>query len=108
MSAPVKRVTATMRDRPRFGSRHVGCRFGTPWPFIAANGIYTGCFERPTEPVKTMRHRLNRGGDRHANAALHRIVLVRLRWRHPPTIDYVARRTAEGRSKREIIRCLKR
>jgi transposase len=55
-----------------------------------------------------MRHRLNRGGDRHANAALHRIVLVRLRWRHPATIDYVARRTAEGRSKREIIRCLKR
>ena len=57
---------------------------------------------------KTTRHRLNRGGDRHANAALHRIVLVRLRWRLPPTIDYLARRTAEGRSKREIIRCLKR
>lgn len=57
---------------------------------------------------KTTRHRLNRGGDRHANAALYRIVLVRLRQRHPPTIDYVVRRTAEGKSKREIIRCLKR
>ena len=53
------------------------------------------------------RHRLNRGGNRHANAALHRAVVVRIRW-HQPTIDYVAWRTAEGLSKREIIRCLKR
>jgi hypothetical protein len=57
---------------------------------------------------KVIRHRLNRGGDRHANAALHRIVMVRLRWRREPTIDYLARRTAEGKSKREIVRCLKR
>ncbi len=57
---------------------------------------------------KTNRHRLNRGGDRHANAALHRIVIVRLRQRHSPTIEYLARRTAEGKSKREVIRCLKR
>jgi transposase len=55
----------------------------------------------------TGRHRLNRGGNRQANAALHRAVVVRLRW-HPPTIAYLARRTAEGLSKREIIRCLKR
>ena len=33
---------------------------------------------------------------------------ARLRWRHQPTIDYLARRTAEGKSKREIVRCLKR
>jgi transposase len=57
---------------------------------------------------KVTRHRLNRGGDRHANSALHRIVMVRLRWRHQATIDYVMRRTAEGKSKREIVRCLKR
>jgi transposase len=56
---------------------------------------------------KTQRHRLNRGGDRQANAALHRIVIVRLRW-HQPTRDYLARRTAEGKTKKEIIRCLKR
>jgi transposase len=55
----------------------------------------------------TGRHRLNRGGNRQANAALYRIVIVRLRW-HQPTIDYVARRTAEGLTKKEIIRCLKR
>ncbi len=53
------------------------------------------------------RHRLNRGGNRQANAALYRIVIVRMRW-HEPTIAYVARRTAEGLSKKEIIRCLKR
>lgn len=55
----------------------------------------------------TGRHRLNRGGNRQANAALYRIVIVRLRW-HQPTLDYAARRTKEGLSKKEIIRCLKR
>jgi transposase len=53
------------------------------------------------------RHRLYRGGNRQANAALYRAVIVRMRW-HQPTIDYVTRRTKEGLSKREIIRCLKR
>ncbi|HJS95662.1 MAG TPA: IS110 family transposase [Solirubrobacteraceae bacterium] len=53
------------------------------------------------------RHRLNRGGNRQANAALYRTVVVRMRW-HAPTIDYVERRRREGLSKREIIRCLKR
>jgi len=53
------------------------------------------------------RHRLNRGGNRQANAALYRIIVVRMRW-HPPTIAYVQRRTEQGLTKREIIRCLKR
>jgi transposase len=56
---------------------------------------------------KTTRHRLNRGGDRQANAALHRIVVVRL-CHHQQTKDYMARRLTEGKSKKEIIRCLKR
>ncbi|XLQ67184.1 transposase [Streptomyces actinocidus] len=51
--------------------------------------------------------RLNRGGHRQANAALHRIVLSRLRW-DPRTQAYYERRTAEGKTRREIIRCLKR
>jgi transposase len=55
----------------------------------------------------TNRHRLNRGGDRAANAALYRVVLCRLRW-DQATRDYVDRRTQQGRSKKEIIRCLKR
>lgn len=53
------------------------------------------------------RHRLNRGGNRQANAALYRAIIVRMRW-HEPTIAYVERRTADGLTKREIIRCLKR
>ena len=56
---------------------------------------------------KTTRHRLNRGGDRQANAALYRIVLVRLRY-HQQTRDYMARRLTQGKTKKEIIRCLKR
>lgn len=55
----------------------------------------------------TSRLRLNRGGDRQANAALYRIALSRLRW-HEPTIAYMSRRLAEGKTRREIIRCLKR
>ena len=56
---------------------------------------------------KTIRHRLNRGGNRDANRALHVILVVRLR-RHQPTRDYMTRRLAEGKTKNEIIRCLKR
>ncbi len=56
---------------------------------------------------KTNRHRLNRGGNRQANAALYRVAIVRAR-SHQPTLDYVRRRAAEGKGKAEIIRCLKR
>jgi transposase len=56
---------------------------------------------------KVVRHRLNRGGNREANRALYMICLARMR-RDLRTKEYVARRTAEGKSKREIIRCLKR
>jgi transposase len=56
---------------------------------------------------RQQRHRLNRGGDRQANGALWRIVIVRMSC-DQPTIDYVKRRTTEGKTKREIIRCLKR
>ena len=57
---------------------------------------------------KTQARRLNRGGDRRANAALYRAVLVRMSRKDPRTMDYLARRTAEKLSKRDIIRCLKR
>jgi len=56
---------------------------------------------------KTRRHRLNRGGDRQANSALWTIVRTRMA-NHPPTIAYVQRRTADGLSKPDIMRCLKR
>jgi hypothetical protein len=56
---------------------------------------------------KTRRHRLNRGGDRLANAALHRIAITRLR-RDQRTRDYIDQRTRDGKTRREAIRCLKR
>jgi transposase len=56
---------------------------------------------------KQQRHRLNRGGDRQANHALWRIIMVRLA-HDPTTRTYLQRRTAEGKTKREAIRCLKR
>ena len=73
----------------------------------AAFAKLCGACPIPASSGVTNRHRLFRGGHRQANAALYRIVIVRMRW-HQPTIDYVTRRTAEGLSKKDIIRCLKR
>jgi transposase len=56
---------------------------------------------------KQQRHRLNRGGDRQANCALYIIVVSRLSW-DPRTKAYMQRRLAEGKTKKEVIRCLKR
>ena len=61
----------------------------------------------PASSGKTTRHRLDKGGNRQANAALHRVAITRTRC-HPATIAHVRRRTAEGKSTREIRRCLKR
>ena len=61
----------------------------------------------PASTGKTPRHRLNRGGDRQANAALYRIVLTRMS-NHPETRRYVTRRRDEGRNTTEIMRSLKR
>jgi transposase len=61
----------------------------------------------PASSGKTVRHRLNPGGDRQANHALWQIVITRMS-SHPPTRAYAERRTEEGLSKKELIRCLKR
>ena len=61
----------------------------------------------PASSGRTQRHRLHRGGDRGANCALHLAVVVRMRY-CPRTRAYVERRTKEGLSKPEIIRCVKR
>jgi transposase len=73
----------------------------------AAFAKLCGACPIPASSGVTHRHRLFRGGHRQANAALYRIVTVRMRW-HQPTMDYVTRRTAQGLTKRDIIRCLKR
>jgi transposase len=56
---------------------------------------------------RVVRHRLNHGGDRQLNQALHTIVMIRQRY-HQPTKRYVARRTGQGKTEREIRRCLTR
>ena len=73
----------------------------------AAFASLCGVAPMPASSGKTHRHRLNRGGNRQANSALYRIALIRLRW-DEATRAYAERRTAEGKSKLEIIRCLKR
>ena len=78
-----------IRSEAAFAKRCGAC------PIPASSGRTTG------------RHRLYRGGHRQANAALYRAAIVRMRF-HQPTVDDVARRAADGRTKREIIRCLKR
>ena len=73
----------------------------------AAFAALCGVNPIPASSGRTNRHRLNRGGDRQANAALYRIVLVRLHY-HDPTKEYMSRRLGEGMTKPEVIRCLKR
>jgi transposase len=73
----------------------------------AAFAALAGVSPIPASSGQVIRHRLNRGGDRRLNRALHTIALVRLR-DDPETRCYAARRRAEGKSPREIRRCVKR
>lgn len=88
-------LLVTCGDNPsRLGSEACFAKLCGVAPLPASSGLH-------------QRHRLNRGGDRHANSALHLAVVTRIRT-DPRTQAYVARRTAEGKSKLEVIRCLKR
>jgi transposase len=73
----------------------------------AACAALGGTSPLPASSGQTVRHRLNRGGDRALNRAIHAIALVRMR-SCPRTRAYAARRTAGGKTTREIRRCLKR
>ena len=73
----------------------------------AAFAMLGGAAPIPASSGKTVRHRLNRSGDRQLNRALHTIALTRLRC-DDPTRAYADRRRAEGKTDREIKRCLKR
>jgi len=73
----------------------------------AAFAALAGTNPIPASSGQVTRHRLNRGGDRQLNRALHTIVLVRLRT-DPDTRAYMARRTAQGKSRRDAKRCLRR
>jgi transposase len=68
---------------------------------------HAGTAPIPASSGKTQRHRLHRGGDRQLNRAIHIIALTRART-DPATRAYLNRKHAEGKTKREAIRCLKR
>jgi transposase len=74
---------------------------------LPAFAALAGANPIPASSGQVTRHRLNRGGDRQLNRALHTIVVARLR-DDPVTRAYAARRRAEGKSAREVRRCLKR
>jgi transposase len=73
----------------------------------AAFARFAGCAPIPAASGQTVRYRLDRGGDRRLNRALHMILATRRRT-HAPTIAYIERRIHEGKSRREAIRSLKR
>ncbi|MFK0007849.1 transposase [Paenarthrobacter sp. NPDC090520] len=73
----------------------------------AAFASLAGVNPIPASSGSTVRHRLNRGGDRTLNKALHMIALTRMAF-DPETIAYIAKRKEEGRTKKEIRRCVKR
>jgi transposase len=73
----------------------------------AAFARLAGAAPIPASSGQTIRYRLDRSGDRPLNRALHQIIVTRRRM-HAPTIAYIDRRTQQGKSRREAIRCLKR
>ncbi len=73
----------------------------------AAFAMLGGSAPIPASSGQTIRHRLNRGGDRQLNRALHTIVVSRLQ-HDPETQAYASRRATEGRTPKEVKRCLKR
>jgi transposase len=73
----------------------------------AAFARLAGAAPIPASSGQTIRYRLDRSGDRKLNRTLHQIIVTRRRI-HPPTIDYIERRTREGKTRREATRCLKR
>ena len=77
------------------------------FPSEAAFARLAGCAPIPASSGQTVPYRLDRGGDRRLNRALHMILVTRRR-AHPPTIAYIERRIQEGKSRREATRCLKR
>jgi transposase len=108
----VTRIAPQLLTEPGFGpltaAKLVGeiagaQRFATPAKLARAAGVAP----IPASSGNTQRHRLDQGGNRQINAALHRVIVTRARC-HPQTRDYIERRRREGKSTREAIRCLKR
>jgi transposase len=109
----VRQLCPTLLDLPGVGPHSAAVAL-TAWSHHtrlrdeAAFAALAGTAPLPASSGRHQRHRLNRGGDRTLNAALHTIVTTRRRMKHPATSTYIARRTAEGLTPKEILRCLKR
>ena len=108
----VDRVAPQLLAEPGFGPLTAGKligeiagihRFATDAKLARAGGLAP----IPVSSGKTHRHRLDRGGNRQINTAIHRIAITRARY-HPETRAYLARKRSEGKSPTEAIRCLKR
>ena len=108
----VAQVAPQLLAQPGFGALTAGKLIGE----IAGVGRFSndaklaraaGVAPIPASSGKTNRHRLDRGGNRQINTAIHRIAVTRARC-HPETRDYIARKRAEGKTHREALRCLKR
>ena len=112
LRALVKTICPTLLQQPGIGPVTAAIAL-TAWSHHgrlrneAAFAALAGVNPIPASSGRTTRHRLNRGGDRTLNSAIHTIAKSRQRC-HQPTKDYIARRTAEGRTPREITRSLKR
>lgn len=113
LGALVKQASPQLVARAGFGTDTVGALIvaaGDNPHRLRSEGSFAhlcGVAPIPASSGKTTRHRLNRGGNRDANRALHVVALVRMSC-DDRTRQYVARRTAEGKTKLEILRCLKR
>ena len=108
----VSEVAPHLLDEPGFGpltaAKLIGevagaARFSSDAKLARASGIAP----IPASSGKTQRHRLDRGGNRQINAAIHRVAVTRARC-HPESRAYIERKRAEGKSSKEAIRCLKR
>jgi transposase len=112
ISGLVEQVAPQLLTEPGFGALTAGKligeiagaqRFSSDAKLARASGIAP----IPVSTGKTNRHRLDRGGNRQMNTAIHRVAITRARC-HPETKAYVARKREEGKTHREAIRCLKR
>jgi transposase len=113
LAALTRRAAPRLLARPGVGIETAGALLVTagdnPDRLDSDAALAALCGASPVQASsgKTVRHRLNRGGDRQANNALWVITLTRLRI-HPATRAYARRRTSQGKTTKEIMRCLKR
>jgi transposase len=112
LAAPTAQTAPALLELPGCGALTAAkllCEIGPidRFPTDAQLARHGGVAPLEASSGRTRRHRLDRGGNRQLNCALHRIAVTQARM-HPPARAYLERKQAEGKSQREAIRCLKR